>query len=281
MSTSIHESPTSTVAPGFLELVDDGIDVIGPRILHANVAAGDGARHQIGAGFDAIGQHFVGRAAQALHALDDDSVGACALDLGAHGNQEIGQIDHLGLARGILEHRLALGQRRGHHQILGAGDGDGLQHQPRAFQRCGTRLDIAVLDVNVGAHGLQAGDVNIDRTRADRAAAGQRHVRRAEARQQRTQHQNRCAHGLHELVRREIFLDGRGIDFDAHLFIDGHRHAHASEQLDHGRDILQMRHIRHRHRTVRQQAAGEYRQRRILGAGDADLALERDAAVNL
>ena len=35
------------------------------------------------------------------------------------------------------------------------------------------------------------------------------------------------------------------------------------------------------HRTVRQQAAGQDRQRRILGARNADLAFERDAAVNL
>ena len=104
---------------------------------------------------------------------------------------------------------------------------------------------------------------------------------RAEARQQRTQHQNRRAHGLHQLIRREILLDGRGIDFDAHLFVDGHRNAHAPQQLDHGGDVLQMRHVRHRHRTVGQQAAGQNRQRGVLGARDADLALERDAAVDL
>ncbi len=218
---------------------------------------------------------------QPLHALDDDPVGAGALDLGAHGAQEIRQIDDFGLARRILEHRLALGEGRRHHEILGAGDGDRLEHQARALAGAGARLDVAVLDVNVRAHGLQAGDVNVDRARADRAAAGQRHIRRAEARQQGSEHQDRGAHGLHQLVGREVFLDGRCIDFDAHLFVDGHRHAHAPEQLDHGGDVLQMRHVRHRHRTVRQQAAGQDGQGRVLGAGDADLALERDAAVNL
>ena len=108
---------------------------------------------------------------QALDALDDDRVGAGAADLRAHGDQEIGEIDHFGLARRVLEHGLALGQRGGHHEILGAGDGDGLEHQPRALQALGARLDVAVLDVNVGAHGLQARDVDIDRARADRAAA--------------------------------------------------------------------------------------------------------------
>ena len=161
---------------GLLQLADDGIEVLRPGVLDADMAAGDGAGDEIGAGLDAIGQHFVGGAVQALDALDDDSVGAGALDLRAHGDQEIGQIDHLRFARGVLEHRLAVGQRRGHHEILGAGDGDGLEHQARALQALGTGLDVAVLDVDVGAHRLQAGDMDVDRTRADRAAAGQRHV---------------------------------------------------------------------------------------------------------
>ena len=149
------------------------------------------------------------------------------------------------------------------------------------LRRSGARLDVAVLDVDVGAHGLQARDVDVDRTRADRAAARQRHVGAAEARQQRTQHQDRRAHGLHQLIGREIFLDGRCVDLDAHFLIDGHRDAHAPEQFDHGGDVLQVRDVRHRHRAVRQQAPGQNGQGGVLGARNADLALERDAALNL
>ena len=39
--------------------------------------------------------------------------------------------------------------------------------------------------------------------------------------------------------------------------------------------------LRHGHRPVRQQAPGQNRQRGVLGARNADLALERDAAVDL
>ena len=151
----------------------------------------------------------------------------------------------------------------------------------RALEAARARLDVAVFDVNVRAHRLQARDVNIDRPRSDRAAAGQRDVRRTEAREQGPEHQNRCAHGLHELIGGEIFLDRRGIDLDAHFLVDGHRDAHAPEQLDHGGDVLQMRHVRYGHRPVRQQATRQNGQGRILRAGDANLALERDAAVNL
>ena len=90
------------------------------------------------------------RAVQSLHALDHDAVGAGAVDLRAHGDEEIREVDDLGLARGVLEHGLAVGQRRGHHQVLGAGDGHGVEHQARALQarrrargcsrsRCGSR----------------------------------------------------------------------------------------------------------------------------------------------
>ena len=107
--------------------------MIRPRVLDAHMAAGDRAGDQVGAALDAVGQHLVARPVQALDALDDDLVGAGALDLRAHRDQEIGQVDDLGLARGVLEHRLAVGQRRRHHQVLRAGDGDGLEHQPGAL----------------------------------------------------------------------------------------------------------------------------------------------------
>ena len=55
----------------------------------------------------------------------------------------------------------------------------------------------------VRAHRLQALDVLVDRTQADRAAARQRHLRLAAAREQRTQHQDRGAHRLHQLVGRD------------------------------------------------------------------------------
>ena len=122
------------MAPGFLQFDDHGVQMVGPRVLDAHVAARDGPRDQIRAALDAIGQHIVGRAVQPLDTLDDDLVGARALDLRAHGAQEIGEVDHFRLARRVLEHRLALGQRRGHHQILRAGHGDGLEHQPRALR---------------------------------------------------------------------------------------------------------------------------------------------------
>ena len=88
-----------------------------------------------------------------------------------------------------------------------------MMRAPLSFARLG--LDVAVLDRDLGAHRLQALDVLVDRTRADRAAAGQRHRRVAKAGQQRAQHHDRGAHRLDQLVRRVELVDA-GVDHARH-----------------------------------------------------------------
>jgi hypothetical protein len=82
-------------------------------------------------------------------------------------------------------------------------------------RRAGARDDVAVLDMDRGAHRLQTLDVLVDRTRADRAAAGQRHPRFAEAREQRAEHEDRRAHRLDQLVGRLARCDASGVERDA------------------------------------------------------------------
>ena len=63
---------------GFLQLDDDGVQMLRPRVLHAHVAAGDRARDEVRAALDPIGQHLVSGAVEPLDAFDDDAVGAGA-----------------------------------------------------------------------------------------------------------------------------------------------------------------------------------------------------------
>jgi hypothetical protein len=65
-----------------------------------------------------------------------DHVGAGAGDLRAHRDQAIGQVDHLGLARGVLDHR-SPSASGGHHQVLGAGHGHHVGDDARALQARG------------------------------------------------------------------------------------------------------------------------------------------------
>ncbi len=182
--------------------------MIGPRVLDPHDASRDRAGNEIGPAFDSIRQHFVRSAAQALDALHDDLVGARALDLGPHRDEKIRKIDDFRLTGGVFEDRLAVGQSRRHHQVFRSRHGDCVQHETGAFEPAGACADVTTFDGDVCAHRLKAGDVNVHGTRTDRTAAGQRHVSLAEASQKRSQHQNRSAHRLHELVGCEALLHG-------------------------------------------------------------------------
>ena len=61
---------------------------------------------------------------------------------------------------------------------------------------------IAAVDVDVGAEPLHRHQVQIDRPRADGAAARQRHLRLAHPRQQRRDHPEARAHLRHQIVGR-------------------------------------------------------------------------------
>ena len=168
-------------------------------------------------------------------------------------------------------------ERRRHQQVLGAGDGRHVEHEPRALEAPGG-ADVAVLQVDRRAHRLQALHVLVDRPQPDRAAAGQRHARLAAAREQRSEREDRRAHRLHELVRRQRPADAAGLEPDGAGRAHVERHAHLREQRFHRAHVVQHRHVGQRQRLLGQERGAEDRQRRVLGARRADLAFEAVAA---
>ena len=239
---------------GLAQFLQNRVEDVGTHILEFDPAAGDGTGHQIGTGFNAIGHDPIGLAfgRQGLDALDFQDVGSRAMNLGAHHVEEVGQIDDLRLARGILDHRGALGQRGGHHEVLGAGHGDEIQYQTAAFQTLGTGMNVAVAHVNLRTHLRQPLEMQVDRPAADRAAARQRDFGLAETRHQRPKHQNRRPHGLHQIIGRDEAVDAACVDFDVQLLVDGKADTHPAQQFHRGGDIQQMRHVAHRYRVFRQ-----------------------------
>ena len=87
-----------------------------------DVAAGHGARDGERAGLDPVRDHVVLGAAEATLAVDLDRVRVGPLDLGAHLLEEGDQVVDLGLLGGGPDHRVAVGERRGEHRVLGAHD---------------------------------------------------------------------------------------------------------------------------------------------------------------
>ena len=165
---------------GLLQLGHERAQVLGVAIGDGEVAAGDGAGHQEGPRFDAVGNDAVLGAVQLRHALNANDGCAGAVDLGAHCGEQVGQVDHFGLAGGIAQHGFALGQDRGHHQVFGAGDGDAVEVDGGAAQAIGRfGFDVAVRLVDARAQLFQAEDVQVDGAGADGASAGKRNARAA------------------------------------------------------------------------------------------------------
>ena len=110
-------------------------------------------------------------------------------------------------------------------------------------QPLGDRVHVAMLDLDLRAHCLQALDVLVHRPRADAAAAGQRHLGATAAREQRPQHQHRGAHGLHQLVAGDRVLDRGRAQLRCRSSCAPTSTPIRREQLRHGAHVHQARHV--------------------------------------
>jgi hypothetical protein len=264
------------VGAGLAQLVEHRVQRAGQRPLQPHVALRDRAGDQEAARFDPVRHHAVLRAVQALNAFDRDPVGARAANASAHPVQAGRQIGDFGFARRVLDHRFAIGQRGGHHQVLGAGHRHQVGHDPGAAQppvRSEVGHDVAVLDPDLRAQRLQTLQVLIDRAGADRAAARQAHARRAGARQQRPKHDDRGPHRLDQVVRGLGRMQAIGVHRDRIAVALDFR-AHAREQPAHRRDVRQHGHVAQHQLVPRQQPGCQHLQRRVLGAADRHAALQ-------
>ena len=96
--------------------------MVARRAGERDPAAGDGAGDDERAGLDPIRDDVVLGAAEPLLALDLDRVGVGPLDLGAHLLEERDEVVDLRLLGRRPDHRVALGERRREHRVLGAHD---------------------------------------------------------------------------------------------------------------------------------------------------------------
>ncbi len=123
-------------------------------------------------------------------------------------------------------------------------------------------IDIAGVEFDRGAHLLQPLEVQVDRPRADGAAAGQRDPRLPHPRQQRPEHQDGGAHLAHDVVRR-LGIGDRAAERERAAVIAGtvHRDAVLGQQLRHRLDIGEPRHVGQHQPLLGQQPGGHQRQR--------------------
>ena len=259
---------------------------VGFAAVDVEVAAGDGSGDEEGAGLDAVGVDAVARAVEFGDALDADGGGAGAFDLCAHGDEEGGEVGDLGLAGAVLEDGFAFGEGGGHEEVFGAGDGDLVEDDVRAFEAAvavvgAAGFEVAVVLGDGGAHGFEALDVEVDGAAADGAAAGHGDAGDAGAGDERAEDERAGAHGLDDLVLGDGVGEDGALDAGAVLgaaVAEFDLGAHADEELALGLDVADLGDVFEDDFVFGEDGGGHAGERGVLGSGDFDGAEKRVAA---
>jgi len=198
--------------PRFLQLQDEGLEVFRVAALQDDVAARDGRGDQEGPRLDPVGDDADLAGFEALDALDGDHVGAGALNPRPHGLERIGEVDDLGLLGGVLQPGGPLREGRRHHDVLRAPHGGDVEVDPGPPEAPGPGLHVAFPQIDLGPHGLEGLEVEVDRAGADGAAAGERHPCLAHPRHQRPEDEDGGPHSPHQVVGRLAAGDVAAVD---------------------------------------------------------------------
>ena len=152
------------------------LHVLGAGVADRQLATGHGDRGQVGGGLDAVGDGAVpdGPQRAPLDPADHDLRRADPGDVGAHVDEHLAEVDDLGLAGRVLDGRDAVGEDRGGDDVLGRPDAGEPERDVGPVQPVGGGLDLAVAELELRAHRLEAGDVHVDRAGAEVVAAGHR-----------------------------------------------------------------------------------------------------------
>ena len=259
------------------EFFEDGFEQVGAGVARGDVAAGNGGRDEMGAGFDTVRQGSVARRFEGAYAFDGEGGGADAADFRSHGVQAVGEVADFGLAGGVAEDGGAFGECGGHEQVFGARDGHHV-HEEAAAAQFAAGFDVAFVDVDMGTEGLHAFDVLIHGAGTDGTTAGQGDASLSETGKQRSQHENAGAHGFDELVRRFGVGDVAGIHRDLVVAGEGGFGTHGVQDFDEGVHVAQARHVINDGFASDEQGGSENGQDGVLGAANGDFAVQRFAA---
>ena len=267
------------LSPRLADLVDHNRKRVRSDIGERHITLRRGRGRHEGTRLNAVGDHGVFRAVKRIAAVNHNGRRAVTLNLRAHRAQAVREIHHFRLTRGVFNHRAAFGEDCRHHDVFGSGDRHHIGHDLRPLQPAALQIHESVINLHVGSHLEERLNVLIDRTGADRAAAGERHPGRAEPRGERAEHENRCPHGFHELIRGDGARHIRSAQPDGFpVLMAGD--AHAFEQAQHRLHIREMRHVMQHQLVRRQKACGQDGEYCVFGSGDPDRSGEAIAADN-
>lgn len=265
---------------GFFQFLKYQVQVIRYDVLDDHFSARGSGGDGESARLDRIRLDGVARAVQALDSVYLDRMEAAAADIRAHLPEEPAEVLDMRLDGGSADGGGAFGKRRGHHEVLGGGDGKFLEYDLLADQSIRFEIIELVILGYPGAECFERVEMDADRTCSDDASARLLDLEFTESGEQAPQEQDRRAHASDQ---HEVHLLGVHVVTGFHSdrpFADLlDFHSHALEYLDHVHDISDARDIVDYAFFFRQQARREYRGCRILRASYFNLSVKRFSSV--
>ncbi len=250
------------------------LHVGGDAAANGHVAMGGGSGDHQRASLDLIGNDRIGRAVEMLLTADADHIRAGALDLRAHGVEEVGQVNDMGLLGCVVDGGVALGLDCRHHHVDGAAHGHHIKEHVAADKLVRPGNDAAAHGIHLSAQGFKALDVLVDGAGADGTSAGKVNLRFTTAAQQRAQEiiTGTQAHGI--LIGHLPALGGPGID--GHMGIGDILHlcAQGAQDVYQRVNVGNIRQIFDGAGCIAKERGGDDGNCRVFAAADAHFTLQ-------
>ncbi len=267
---------------GFDQLRDDGLKMLRDDVADQYIATAGSDGCHVRAGFDLVRDDRVVAAVHVVDASDLDDVGTGAADIGTHGVQEVGQVDDVGLFRGILDDREASRLDGGQHDVHGGTDRDDVHVDGVAGQVVGSCVDERILlHGDGGAQHFEPFEVLVDGTDpAEVAAAGHGDTGFGAAAEQCAQQVVGGPQMTGQLVGYGIGTDDRRVDLIG-VRVDGaDAGTHRLQHLQHAFDVGNVGDILNTAGTFRQKGGRQNGDDGVLGTADVDDALQSFPSVD-
>ncbi|MPM43145.1 hypothetical protein SDC9_89818 [bioreactor metagenome] len=264
------------------QLGGDALQVLGNHVADEQLAAGGRNGGHIGACLDLVGNDRIGSAAEPVHSADFNDVGTSAHDIGAHGVEEVGKVHDMRLLGGVFNHRHAVGQSGGQHNVHSCADGHDVQIDLRALKTAvfGHGVNVAAAYIHSGSHGFKAFDMLVDGTAAEVAAAGRRHLGLSEAAQESADKIIGGPNFAGQLVRNFTVTDAGAVDVYRGAVHGAHLGAQILKNFKTQRYVADLRDIFNSADPVHQQSGGDDGYRRVFRAADFHGAMQLPAAMD-
>jgi hypothetical protein len=183
------------------------------------------------------------------------------------------------LAGGIPNGRLAGREHGGHDGVLGRHHARLVEEDRARAQAIRSHL-VAAVDLDLDAELAERVDVRVEAAAADHVAAGRRHGRAAEAREQWAGEQERGADPAAQLRVELGLVRACGVDPDDVLADPLGVGADVGQDLDHRLDVADPGDVRQRDGLLGEQRRREDRQGAVLVPGGSDPSVQGPAALD-